>query len=42
MSDAPKDPVSPPHRRFMLRQAGLRLWLAVGVVVAAILLLIYG
>lgn len=29
-----KDPLPPEHKRFVLRQAGLRLWIAVAVVVA--------
>lgn len=29
-----KDPLSPSHRRFVLSQAGLRLWLMAAVVVA--------
>ena len=33
-SQAVKDPVSPEHKRFVLAQASLRLWLMAAVVVA--------
>lgn len=35
MTDAPpKDPVTPQHKNFVLKQASLRLWVMAAVVIA--------